>query len=917
MMRNGKWVVTTIAVAGSMAAMACVGALLAGASAHAGDGVLSGEPWIKAFESIDLHASVVAPDGQDAQCGMVDDTAARKQLQEALRSGLRPMPYMPREVGEGERLQLIGNWPYNDMGHDDGIYPRDYVNPVRHVKEVGHLLHELEVSVESEPLQVSLENVLQLEAPNWTRYLLIEFEPDGDQPAAGLYIRPHKPFVEDSVELYNFQANTPHPGLRERTPIEELAYRQAAFRSDNWRLDGQTQYVLLTRDMDPAPAGLDWHVAVAQLRSDEPVTGTVRVWASGSSYRAPLAIRWYYLAREEEEERGFFDPTPREPDDNPGRTVGEAWRWLLWRATEELLDELDFNGLFPIHMVASTFEEPPEHLPNVVGFGGGSATGGLVHPSAIAPGRARARMPGSFQPPEDPEDPNDHGFKHLPILPRPMLEREMGTDACRASAGSERGPRSFHNCDFVLGFDEPMGSLMGTVRLRTKRIDRAWDLAPTRDDGVTPTLFYNLIQHEIGHALGFSGGVLRSQAYVATFDPPRPALDQPREIGWSNKDEFDEEWLGTDMRRHFYGPIASLSEHNPWRHTHEPGPRLNDTNNDHSHLSFYNYDDLAGWDSNAVMQPYINSAPDFGVATDILADLGYASNTWAIQDRRLPRHWFDASRSGHGIDFRRVEREDGSMTHFLHFYTYDGQGNPRWYMAVGEVNREGLFEADLEWIGWDEDRSPRQQVDAGRSGTVRLDLDPALDHPSCEVRRESEADGWLYAVFEWELDGESGSWCMEPLRFGRLPAFPQEGSGSWFASDPDDTGWGLSVLTRNWGPRPIVNAIVYYYDAEGEPTWAWGLAGGDYMLPYGSLGDGVDIDMLHFNGFCRTCEPIQPSTESAGVLRLQINEQSNEEHGFNRVDLLDVTHRGPNGGQWLRENVGIRLLSSPHPAMFQ
>jgi hypothetical protein len=260
------------------------------------------------------------------------------------------------------------------------------------------------------------------------------------------------------------------------------------------------------------------------------------------------------------------------------------------------------------------------------------------------------------------------------------------------------------------------------------------------------------------------------------------------------------------------------------------------------------------------------------------------------------------------------------MRHFLHFYTYDEAGNPEWYLATDVLNDRMEFEANLDYVTWEEDRSPRAQADPSRSGTIRLDLDPAIDHPACADRREYDPHGnedWLFAVLEFDLPDGSGTWCLEPLEFGREPAFPQEGSGSWYAADPADSGWGLSVMTRNFGPRPIISSVVYYYDAAGDPTWAIGTAGANYSLPYGAVGSGVDIDLQHVEGFCRTCEPVATETRPAGTLQLQINSQQAGANPNNQIMLLDVSDQGPVGGNWYREDVDIKLLSSPHPQMSQ
>ena len=848
-------------------------------------------------------------DSGGIQCGTLDTHEVEALHQEREQATWRSMN---RLTPPGE---MVGARPLNAPPGDGdpyaGIVPADYTNPVEHVREAGHLLEEVDVSVESPIDHHRLAEVLDFEAPDWARYLLVEFIPDSDDQRSGLYLRPHRPFVGGLFEEPDFILPW------DLSRVQSKAYAQAAYRSESNRSDGMgmTHFVLLNRDMDPAPAGKRWHVALGQLRSDRDLSGTLRVWASGWSERVPLAIEFYYDAQEEIDEVGFFDPTPRQPDgDNPATTEGEAMRWILFQAAEELLDELNFDGMFPIRVLMTT----TDNNSGPVGVASSNIGGGVIDPARHAPGRLRARPAGVFH-----EHDDGRLSRRYYTVPLSVFEREAGTDSCRAAPG----PNGLGRCDHERLLEEPgaAGGVQGWIRLlRDFENDDGtfWRWDKNLHDQTGRPNIVNLIKHELMHIVGFSGPT-KSQAYVATFDPPRPKRDASLDYTQEHNHGV---WILTDTRQHHYGPIASPSPNNPWRNTAEPGPRLqDDIRQSPFHLMRDDGDELADWAGHEdYMRPGGSGrqVAQTRVSADILADIGYARGTWSIQERRLPRHWLDPERSGHGIDLRRVEQEDGSMVHFLHFYTYDADGHPEWYLASGVVDEEMVLEGELLYMTYEAGSEPPQQIDPGRSGTFRLDLDPAFDDPACAERRPLTPDGvdqWLFATFEWELPnpGDSGTWCLEPIEFGDLPAFPEEGSGSWYAADDGDVGWGLSVLTRNRGPRPIVNAVVYYYDADGEPTWAWGLAGGDYMLPYGSLGNGVEIDMLHFTGFCRTCEPVQPTTETAGVLRLQLNEQTTDAHTFNRVELLDLTHPGPAGGHWLREDVGIKLLSSPHPAMFQ
>ena len=640
------------------------------------------------------------------------------------------------------------------------------------------------------------------------------------------------------------------------------------------------------------------------------------MWASGSHYQAPLAIEFYYDAQEEIDQVGFFDPTPRDPDgDNPATTEGEALRWILFQAAEELLAELDFDGMFPIRVLVTTKDNPN----GPAGVASSNTGGGWVDPAWMAPGRLRARPAGKAH-----EQPHGGFLRQLFSVPMPAFEREAGTDACRAR-GSNMGTVG---CNQDVLFQSPgaTGGTQGWIRLLRDfplNDGSIWRWDKNLHDRTGRPNIVNLIKHELMHVIGFVGPE-KSQAYVATFDPPRRWLD--RELNFHQAHGV---WVLTGSRQHHYGPIASPSPYNPWRDTIEPGPRLQDDNvQSTAHLMPADGDDLAAWEPQAdYMRPGGSGWPTAGtgIARDILADVGYARGTWSIQDRRLPRHWHDPDRPGHAIDMRRIERDGGVLRptrHFLHFYTFDEDGHPEWYVAIGTIDDEMVLEGELLYVTYDPDRRPPQQVEPARSGTFRLDLDPAFDHPACADRRPLTREGideWLFATFEWDLPnpGDSGTWCLEPYQFGDLPAFPEEGSGSWFAPEDRHAGWGMSVLSRNHGPRPIIKVLTHYYDALGEPTWARGVAGDDLMLPYGSLGQGVEMEKLHIHGYCRSCQPVALQTQVAGTLRLRINQQTAALHSGNHIELLELTDQGPNGGDWIREDLGIRLISSPHPSMFQ
>ncbi|HSH27914.1 MAG TPA: hypothetical protein VK972_09155 [Wenzhouxiangella sp.] len=281
--------------------------LLLSMQAHAGDYTALGCP--------------LAIDAGPLRCeaGADRDTRMRDRLAQLQAEGrLKPMP-RPRSqpaplAKSASRLMREGHPRPEDP--EAGLVPADYINPIDLVREQGHLRHEVHVDIPRDwgSRHSRLVQALSFQAPDWARKMLVEFIPDeplDKQGPAGLYLRPHNPFVEGSFPQTE--------GPFDRYPIDVHAINQAAYRSENIGQYGIRHYILVTRDMDPAPAGKSWHVAIGQLQSWS-ISGTVRVYFSGSTYRPPLAVRLYYDAEEEAQQVGFFDPTPREPDgDNPGQ----------------------------------------------------------------------------------------------------------------------------------------------------------------------------------------------------------------------------------------------------------------------------------------------------------------------------------------------------------------------------------------------------------------------------------------------------------------------------------------------------------------------------------------------------------------------------------------------------------------------
>ena len=259
--------------------------------------------------------------------------------------------------------------------------------------------------------------------------------------------------------------------------------------------------------------------------------------------------------------------------------------------------------------------------------------------------------------------------------------------------------------------------------------------------------------------------------------------------------------------------------------------------------------------------------------------------------------YWDRSRSGHGFDLQRI----GNNWFWL-MYTYRQTDNsPLWYLATGTVD-EGVFTGTASQFDYDPGRSPPQRAITNTGGPVRIDFAAGNDPggTACDdgVNRSSAPST---AVFEFELDGQQGQWCVEPFRFADGTPAP-DFTGSWY--NAEDPGWGLTLVTQGSGGQETVMVVLYYYDADQQPRWALGSAS------HVDLKGEIEVEMLQFSGFCLNCEPVDPEATPVGTVRLRLTTPVTAPAAGNAVDV-DVTFAGAPGGAWLRSNSNIQLLSDP------
>lgn len=298
---------------------------------------------------------------------------------------------------------------------------------------------------------------------------------------------------------------------------------------------------------------------------------------------------------------------------------------------------------------------------------------------------------------------------------------------------------------------------------------------------------------------------------------------------------------------------------------------------------------------------------ELGLARPMLYDLGWDPTPKAIVPfAGVPDlQYFDPARNGHGIDLRRVAGT--SDLYFMGFYTYDANGAPEWFTALGRMV-DGVFVPARNEFGdsfvrnlFRANQVPQSVVDASAEfeGSVRLDFNQAANSPACLDGAAGRDLGGVLAVMSFELPGHGlQQWCMQPL-VAPDAAIANNFSSVWYTGT-EDSGWGLAVQSL---PGEGVAVGVYYADASGQPRW--GLAVAPQFVP------GQPIDVLQYQGACRTCaSPATLPTLRIGSITLDLAAPGGASPPNNRVSL-DVTYPGTEGGRFVRTATAIIPANEP------
>ncbi len=250
-------------------------------------------------------------------------------------------------------------------------------------------------------------------------------------------------------------------------------------------------------------------------------------------------------------------------------------------------------------------------------------------------------------------------------------------------------------------------------------------------------------------------------------------------------------------------------------------------------------------------------------ADDPGASNGIAGPTDVVLRQGL---WWSPDHGGSGWDLNRI----GDFL-FVVWYTYAEDGSPVWYTAGADMDGN-RFQGDLMRHRWD------HAAGAVEGFEVVGSLDIAFPHPQI-------------AEVQWELGEAEGSRVLQPFRFASTPTLDDH---SGIYHDPAETGYGVSVQTQG----EHVYAVIYHYDAAGEPTWRSGA---------GREGE-RSFDLTRTTGSCPSCAQVGSDHQPAGELSLQFETETRMRIALQTSD-----------GSWDRPDAGQLMLSDPpsgrpHPA---
>lgn len=634
--------------------------------------------------------------------------------------------------------------------------------------------------------------------------------------------------------------------------------------------------------------------------------GTIKATASAGS-EPPATFEVVFNSTEEGcQNAPWDDATSASPvGGNSGTTRGQQRRNAMLEAARLLAQ--NFRSAVPVRLTACWSDQ----------LGQGSGSGGVT---LAASGPRYAILNTDFFGQSQGGDAQISIINTSPFLPRnhtwtpsAPASKLAGTRLCSYLPDASLGCSANNNqvTEFRIRFN---------IRYENEGVGFYYGLNPGATGGKAD--FVSTAMHEVMHGLGFAGFVNLQEAngpigqkfegyddiYDANIADVRPDGTVVNFMDETDAQRADALQQFTQLRwmeaEAIASPLNSLRDMPPPEnyvrlYTTQPiapGSTL-------SHISFFH--------SNEIMQPQIiNGLRSVGLAGPMLNAVGWSSSPRAAGPEVLPRstQYFDPSRPGHGIDVQRVF----DNVYFIIFYTYDANGNPEWYLSIGQV-LDGVFVPQTNANGdsmvrmrYTAGGNPPQVADPNSDGQIRLDFNQAAFAPACRDGTPRDQSTPL-VLMTWSIGAERNQqWCMQALVSTALAATP-DFTGAWYAGN-QDAGWGFSLLSFRINGNNGLFGLLFYSDAQGNGRW--GFTQTANFVP------GTTYTFKERRGYCRTC-PIPASVLAngftdldAGTVQFTLNQASQSPSAGNTT-TYSVTYQQTPGGTFARNNSPLILLSAP------
>jgi hypothetical protein len=663
---------------------------------------------------------------------------------------------------------------------------------------------------------------------------------------------------------------------------------------------GSDERVVITR-LQPQPLRTGrWHVSLLNFSAQTAavdITAHVETSAPGS---VPISVAFddtAGCAAQDAVTTPWFDATPVTPvANNNGTTRGEQRRNAFNHAVSQLRSQL--TGPAPIRILACW-----------AALGGDAQRATLASAGPTTVFRDNA-VSGTR-------------FISMPFLPKTYTwyssagsAQMAGTDRCRFAGGPCNRPDIFIQFNSDVDGDVALGSSSFHYGLSAPEAgDRNVDFVTTAMHEITHGLgFVSLLnldpdQGPVGAKFSacFNDGYCEPAGHDDAFADAVAYTDgaTPRPLNALTDDEraaaltsvFDLRW--TDAP-------AVESALNPRRAQPFPQnlPAL------YAPASIEGGSTLSHLDStytSQLMTPFLTDGlRSQGLARPMLSAVGWPESPAPVPAVHRPYggQWFDPSRSGHGIDLHRVEGTPD--TYMLVFYTFDSQGAPEWYLAIGRIV-DGVFRPGDDAAGNSLWRTrylpgspPGQEPDTTVPGSVRIDFNQAARAPACTDGTGRNAP---LALMTFSLGNDTDlTWCLTQIApESTRPAMDR--TGHWFAGS-SDAGWGVTVLGYQSGAADGVFMVLYYPDSAGRPRWA--------AAQDNTFESGTPMALMQVQGYCRTCArpPGGNPAIQVGTVTLTLDEPE----GSDGEIRFDVEFAGQGGGRFTRASSPMIRIAESEPA---